>query len=1322
MDSNEILVMLNELREQKISGEIDDIDNLSNEHEKWRNKLNYNLLDKYIKHSCEEIRITTLSLLVESKKSTLRFLEKELNVIMEFLKFNLGEKFEFVPLIKKVFKRINQSLAVFRRNVMQIEKFKSREKEATEDLELYQQREKEYVELANDSLSSIDSYRIFFINIREECLNGIRIGATHTRKKNSLSILQLQQDILENDFNDLSWSNEQVNKLFQCLLLDTYETNKEITFKIISKINPVTLNLTNFKKVDQLLDVAINLANCIRPLDSITASYMLRVCLMSPIIDQVLKKYNIQCNNDTLSQLIIVLLEHARISAELANENIIVAVAKRSLYGYIFCIRKLISSCDLRKVENKFWSIIIRDVISVCLNLYTAVSSVVNNSSPEGHFPMDLNKKYLGVDGDECELMKVTPQMVLLCSWRTVKEVSLLFGYLMIKSPIADDDSTIGLLSEQQIVDIGDHLVTLLCETKHRGAFEQAHVGFEQFCTRLWRLKQNHLNQLPKIWLYQLLMAITGLSPGNSKLCATRRSAGIPFMVQALVASEPSIKNKTEPVVFNSLMKILLDLTKIEDEFELSKKAMNLVEQQKFFSNLKIDQLKNYSSAITSGNFSDNVTITEVKMHVLNILRALFKHAQLRDLSKVYSSDGLIAAINSYDKKTWAERNAATLLFSALITRIFGVQRTKDHVNLTVHNKMTGRLFFEKYPQLLPFMLNKLNAFINDKNNPIRPSIQSILLLLSRLYLASNLDANFDWKVDEFVKLVSTCANSRIYTTRELAARAVVPLLTERTVCLFLNELFKKINTEASSGKPSRWNSIHGYILQALEITKSSLLVTCKLSEIYLEEFINNSMWIIRNVSCYNNRSACYPLAAAYIDLLYEFMKLYKYKKEQFPFTLYHKVLYESVTYVIKNQLKNQPGKEIFEYSTIKFFINWQLIIKLKYTLEEDEWVKVWGNILTHTNIQVQILAWTNIIETVRRKSEEFPVPTKNPLLVLAIHRACDELYKEEIGPDIQDAIQDFLFELDDKNNFNNLEIDEHTYCSIICPAVLNTFNKNIPHSPSFLRLFGKVFGKLLVNYTSQLSVQKTIDLNCQPYEIFYDNSWTSSAGIDSRLAIAKVIHDIYIDITTVKYEYIDNLKALLNWWTILLKLLVDDNSQVRTMALSALSKIETPDKIEYNSEESLEILFKKFSNCVLDNNAKFAAYFVWSLSLSENDFEMDDSDVFNKCYNYEAYEPLRISDMCGRYLEVQIHDKWNTESIFSTNLQQWLSQKLNMQISECKNAQALINAYKNRLPKLNQTLDDILDPTYNDKLIQILAFKNFLVLIDEKYCFDIWN
>lgn len=94
----------------------------------------------------------------------------------------------------------------------------------------------------------------------------------------------------------------------------------------------------------------------------------------------------------------------------------------------------------------------------------------------------------------------------------------------------------------------------------------------------------------------------------------------------------------------------------------------------------------------------------------------------------------------------------------------------------------------------------------------------------------------------------------------------------------------------------------------------------------------------------------------------------------------------------------------------------------------------------------------------------------------------------------------------------------------------------------------------------------------------------------------------------TLSFKYYTEL--LLDWWTILLKLLVDDNSQVRSMALLALSKIESSDKVTKNSKEPLEILFEKFFSCILDDSAKFAAYFVWSLSLSENDFEMDDSDV----------------------------------------------------------------------------------------------------------------
>lgn len=86
----------------------------------------------------------------------------------------------------------------------------------------------------------------------------------------------------------------------------------------------------------------------------------------------------------------------------------------------------------------------------------------------------------------------------------------------------------------KQIEQMMEHLVSLLCETKHRGAFEQAYVGFHQLCTRLWQSTNADLKLLPIRCLHDTLIGITGLIPGYSKLCATRRSAGVPFLIQVL--------------------------------------------------------------------------------------------------------------------------------------------------------------------------------------------------------------------------------------------------------------------------------------------------------------------------------------------------------------------------------------------------------------------------------------------------------------------------------------------------------------------------------------------------------------------------------------------------------------------------------------------------------------------------------------------------------------------------------------------------------------------------------------------------------------------
>lgn len=52
-------------------------------------------------------------------------------------------------------------------------------------------------------------------------------------------------------------------------------------------------------------------------------------------------------------------------------------------------------------------------------------------------------------------------------------------------------------------------------------------------------------------------------------------------------------------------------------------------------------------------------------------------------------------------------RNSSTLLFSALVARIFGAQRVADQHSM--ENKMTAKDFFTRFPSLHGFLLEQLN-------------------------------------------------------------------------------------------------------------------------------------------------------------------------------------------------------------------------------------------------------------------------------------------------------------------------------------------------------------------------------------------------------------------------------------------------------------------------------------------------------------------------------------------------------------------------------------------------------------------------------------
>ncbi|XP_020280401.1 thyroid adenoma-associated protein homolog isoform X2 [Pseudomyrmex gracilis] len=1280
-------------------------------------------------------RLETLALLVESKKSTMYFTRKELEMILLFLKHNLCEKMEYIPFIKKALKRLKDSLAVLQRQLTQEEKLRNHYKEHvilddTHALTLSCQQ-------AEQIKQNIKDYTTFYINLRDICVNNLYPDATYNRRRFSLQILLLMQHLLCDEFKDIKWKKKQAETIFQCLLLDTYEPNKEMAYQILKSVNNFgnvdvveTEVRYNFKEnnkdiclsecknltfldlglesqVRLIIKTALALGNSIRPIDSVTAAYMLKISKLSPVIKNVLQKYSKECSiedniKDAVTlQLVSLLYERLQIALSLAKQNIGMAIVKCSLYGYLFCMRSLLSDCDLSEAAmDKSWQNIVANIISLCFELSHVVSVIVNNSSPEGHLPMDLKTLNFNDNVLFSEKEILTPQMVLLCSWRTVKEVSQLFGLLATEASIQTDNSANSLLTGEQIERIMKHLVSLLCETKHRGAFEQAYVGFYQLCTRLWRLTNTTLNSLPMHCLHDILLGITGLMPGYSKLCATRRSAGVPFMIQAVLSSKPKIHDITKISAFRSVMQILLQFTNLENTNNLLGKIKCIMYKNTIFS--KYEYLSESVMENRNEYYADvKLDVTEIKTHSMNILRALFRHSQLGDVVKDYIADGLIVAFKNYDNKTWAERNAATLLFSALIIRVFGVQRTKDHINLTTDNKMTERIFFERYPTLLPFILNELRSFVSIDDSIIKSNVQAILLLLSRLYI-TNYHLNgtdIAWKVDEFVNLVSTCAKSPVQKTRELAARALVPLLTESTAQNIVKKLFLSIlaqDTRLSA------NLTHGYLLQILEILTRLPSAGVQLLKSDVTNFLSAADWILKGLERKNNRFSCFPLATVYIDILHELYNLNKNKIESCNMEDIRYILQQHL--IEEDVLRQGPGEQMYKISALRFIFCVEKHTNFSQTMcnGQSTTFSIYSRLLIAPDAEIQSMAWNTIFEILKKEScQQRKLLCTHAIRVVA--DSIEDMYK--YNPKLQDAIFDFLYNCITDTNVCCIT-DKRKVCSLILKKLHSHDASDIySQRVNYLRLLGRSMATLIHELKDEnLRMEHEEDI----YRKVCDSNWIGSISEDIRSSVFNVLYDLFPkdDIDS------EHCHTTLDWWTVLLQLLVDDNVNIRCEASKVICKIEPCNELEC-IERTLLIFFQKFNQMIANKHPGIAisALFCWSVSLfGDENYEMDETDVFNKCRNYDVFEPVRISELCFD-LTKSITQRYSIDTTLPSDAVRWMNYRLDTDFSEVSSFKDIVRSFKNNVPILETNLDKILDPTYKDKLLQVLAYEKYLSL-----------
>ncbi|KAM4729595.1 thyroid adenoma-associated protein isoform 2-T4 [Anableps anableps] len=805
----------------------------SSEEGLWGGLIPLALLRQALIHKHDQVRMDALGLVCESHRSTEVVTSQEMELIRHFLPANLnsqspGVRQQTVSLLKKLLCRVKDSSQLLQKRLVQD---RDQEVRSTDQRSLHQ-----YTEFL----------RWLCVNLLEVLLP----GASFSKCLVSLNLLNLLGQLFTFAAEPSLLALGEVvtpahaQNVLHCAASNFLEV-KQLATSLLRRLPPPTVGLQVPETMLSVLQAALDLSTSTKPYDSVTAAHLLHLLLQQPELIPVLLRCAqdhdldlqicpppAQASQTLLSELntlaaVRFLLRRLQVELSGAESSLLRAAASFPLYGRAHCITAVLQHLNtecLSRTEQ--WRGLVSELIAVCYRMSDVVSAVVQSSSPEGLIPMDTDSETSGglqrilqeiqprdsndffnsareletpqgddrtqpptrhtpppnADGED---YRVTAQMVLVCCWRSMKEVAMLLGQLCQSLPlhyINENELTHpGLITEEQVEGVGLYFRQQLLQSRHRGAFELAYVGFVRLTDMLCRSGSRALQQLPSRWLAEVLQEVKSSDP-TSKLCATRRSAGIPFYIQALLSSEP--KSSSCSLLKTSMRQLIALATPCADRN------------------------------------TDGSTVPQV--HALNILRALYRDTRLGENVIPFVSDGMQAAVLGFTSPVWAVRNSSTLLFSTLITRIFGVKRGKDEHSKK--NRMTGREFFTRFPALYPFLLRQLEeaaATVESDSGHVKlhPSLFLLLLVLSRLYPSPMDGSSSPLGLAPFRPLIIRCGRSAVYRTREMAARALVPfvLLTQvpSTVRSLLQDLPPK------PGPEIQHNHIHGTLLQVLFLLRS---------------------------------------------------------------------------------------------------------------------------------------------------------------------------------------------------------------------------------------------------------------------------------------------------------------------------------------------------------------------------------------------------------------------------------------------------------------------------------------------------------------------
>eukprot|EP00050_Salpingoeca_kvevrii_P020133 m.94985 g.94985 ORF g.94985 m.94985 type:complete len:651 (-) comp8728_c0_seq2:992-2944(-) len=413
----------------------------------------------------------------------------------------------------------------------------------------------------------------------------------------------------------------------------------------------------------------------------------------------------------------------------------------------------------------------------------------------------------------------------MVCCWRTMKEVSLVFGTLCANvlpalEPLAGDNagddanyarckSRSEGLQDDALAGRVRVFLELLLKTRHRGAVDLLHVGFSQMCSAFSRSASPLLRQLS---LSMLRDQVAELKNTTSASSITRRSAGIPLVFQAVLCSLDEASMQSESVI---LMEELLQLA------QATAHALS------------------HCSEPAPGMLSSCV-------HAFNTIRFLMRDARIGPLLSQSYAAAVQIAIAGFSHEQFAVRNSAMMLFTVLLRRGFGAKHNHNEAGAT---SVTGRAFFARHPSLHPFLLSRLQiateAAVSAKTSHLHPELHPILTFLSKLQPAAFHKSSSREPLLDFLPLVEACSASCIMHARIMASRAYAALVPASDRLASCKSMLAALESSAVQSSRIGQNNMHGKLLILGELLSDDFLPTIDPVELHgLLELATSASWL----------------------------------------------------------------------------------------------------------------------------------------------------------------------------------------------------------------------------------------------------------------------------------------------------------------------------------------------------------------------------------------------------------------------------------------------------------------------------------------------